>query len=280
MKKIVNLLSLVLIAVALVACSSGTTDGKSINLSYVEWDSEVASTHVIAQVLEDQGYDVTLTPLDNAIMWESVANSETDGMVAAWLPGTHKAQYEKYQDKIEDLGVNLTGAKVGLVVPAYMDVDSIEDLSDEAKKEITAIEPGSGVVQATEKALKEYDNLKDWKINYSSSGAMAISLEQAINNNEEIIVTGWSPHWKFAKFELKYLEDSKKIFGEEETINTMVRLGLKDDDPVAYNILDKFNWEASDMEEVMSAINDGASPKDAAKEWVENNQDKVNEWIK
>ena len=42
-------------------------DGQEIELAYVEWDSEVASTHVIGKVLEDLGYDVKLTPLDNAV---------------------------------------------------------------------------------------------------------------------------------------------------------------------------------------------------------------------
>src|SRR5699024_10396493 len=97
-------------------------------LVYVEWDSEVASTNVVGHVLENLGFDVTLTPVDNAVMWQAVAGGEADGMVAAWLPGTHGDLYEQYQDDLEDLGENLEGAKIGLVVPKYMDIDSIEDL--------------------------------------------------------------------------------------------------------------------------------------------------------
>lgn len=47
----------------------------------MEWDTEVASTNVIAEVLKQEGFDVTITPLDNAIMWESIANGESDAMV-------------------------------------------------------------------------------------------------------------------------------------------------------------------------------------------------------
>src|SRR5699024_6393318 len=57
-------------------------DGEEIELVYVEWDSEVASTHVVAKVLEDLGFKVTATPLDNAVMWQAVANGEADGMVS------------------------------------------------------------------------------------------------------------------------------------------------------------------------------------------------------
>src|SRR5690554_110095 len=118
---------------------NATEDNNEIKLVYVEWDTEIASTHVIGKVLEDEGFDVTVTPLDNAVMWEAVATGEADAMVAAWLPGTHDAQYAEYGDQVDELGVNLEGAAIGLVVPEYMDVDSIADLDQEANQEITGI---------------------------------------------------------------------------------------------------------------------------------------------
>ncbi|MFS0749758.1 glycine betaine ABC transporter substrate-binding protein [Oceanobacillus sp. 1P07AA] len=255
-------------------------EDKEIELAYVEWDTEVASTHVIGKVLEDLGYDVKLTPLDNAIMWEAVANGEADGMVAAWLPNTHAEQYEAYGEQVESLGVNLEGAKIGLVVPEYMDVNSIEDLSDEAGQTITGIEPGAGVVAASEEAVETYDNLDGWTVQTSSSGAMATELGSAINNEEDIVVTGWSPHWKFQAYDLKYLEDPEGVFGDAETIETMVREGLEEDMPEAYTVLDNFQWDTAAMEEVMLEISEGADPKQAAADWVEANQDKVDEWTK
>ena len=252
----------------------------TVNLAYVEWDTEVASTHVVAEVLKEMGYEVKTTPLDNAIMWESVAKGEVDGMVAAWLPSTHQAQYEQYKDQVENLGPNLEGAKLGIAVPSYMAVDSIADLSDEAGKTITGIEPGAGVVAAAENTVATYDNLSDWNVATSSSGAMSVALGQAIKNKEDIVITGWSPHWMFAKYDLKYLDDPEGTMGEAESINTMVRQGLADDLPEVYEVLDKFNWTQEDMEEVMLAINDGTSAEDAAKDWVTNHPEEVAAWTK
>lgn len=254
------------------------TSGGEVELAYVQWDTEIASTHVIGKVLEDLGYDVTLTALDNSIMWEAVANGEADGMVAAWLPLTHGSQFEQYGDQMIDLGPNLEGAKIGLVVPSYMDVNSIADLADEAGQTITGIEPGAGVVAASERALEEYDNMEEWQVQTSSSGAMTTELRTAYDNEEEIVVTGWSPHWKFQEFDLKYLEDPNGTFGEAETINTMVREGLEEEDPELYQILDNFAWSVEDIEAVMLEIANGTSPEDAAAAWVEDNQDKVAEW--
>lgn len=268
----------------LAACSGDDSskdgDSKEVNLAYVEWDTEVASTHVVGQVLEDLGYDVTLTPLDNGIMWEAISKGEADGMVAAWLPHTHASQYEKYKDDLDELGENLSGAKIGLVVPSYMKVNSIEDLTNEADHTITGVEPGAGITAATENAIEEYDNLADWNLLPSSSGAMTSALSQAIANKEDIIVTGWSPHWKFASFDLKYLEDPKGIYGGEETINTFVRKGLKEDNPDVYSVLDNFHWTSEDLEEVMLEIMNGTDPEEAAKNWIKDNEATVAEWTK
>ncbi|MEI3606395.1 glycine betaine ABC transporter substrate-binding protein [Pseudogracilibacillus sp. SE30717A] len=148
---------------------------------------------------------------------------------------------------------------------------------EEMKYQITGIEPGAGVFKAAENAVEEYE-LEGWEVQASSSGAMATALGEAYDNEEPIIVTGWSPHWKFAKYDLKYLEDPKGVFGEEETINTMVREGLEDDMPEAYQVLDNFYWTPDDLEEVMLKISDGADPRDAAQEWIDENQDTVAEW--
>lgn len=142
---------------------------------------------------------------------------------------------------------------------------------------IVGIEPGAGIMKATEKAIEEY-NL-DFELKDSSSAAMAASLKNAIQNNEWIVVTGWTPHWKFAKWDLKYLEDPKGVYGGEEHIATIVRKGLKEDLPGVYQILDNFYWEPADMEKVMLDIEDGMPEAEAAARWVEENQDKVAEWV-
>ncbi|HEP7007495.1 TPA: ABC transporter permease/substrate binding protein [Streptococcus pyogenes] len=266
----------------IMAMTSGMADkGETVNIAYVQWDSEVASTHVIAEVLKNEGYHVTLTPLDNAIMWQTVANGNADFSTSAWLPVTHGQQYQKYKSKLDDLGPNLKGTKLGLAVPKYMtDVNSIEDLSKQADQKITGIEPGAGIMAAAKKTLKEYHNLSSWELVAASTGAMTTSLDQAIKKKDPIVVTAWSPHWMFAKYDLKYLKDPKETFGSTENINTIARKGLKKDLPNVYKIIDKFHWTQKDMEAVMLDINKGMSPEAAAKKWVEANKSKVSSWTK
>src|SRR5699024_12806334 len=135
------------------------------------------------------------------------------------------------------------------------------------------IEPGAGVFKASEEAVEEY-GLEGWEVQASSSGAMTTALGEAYDNEEPIIVTGWSPHWKFAEYDLKYLDDPEGVFGEAETINTTVREGLDEDSPEAYEVLENFEWDSDDMEAVMLEISEGADPEEAAAEWVEENEDR------
>lgn len=164
-----------------------------------------------------------------------------------------------------------------------------EDSSDNADKaaatvgeqvdyEIIGIDPGAGIMKATANALEEY-KLDDWTLVEGSGAAMTASLKKAYDAEEPIIITGWSPHWMFSKFDLKYLEDPNGVYGEAENIHSITRKGLAEDQPSAYKVLDQFHWTEEDMNNIMVQITDGEDPEKAARAWVDENEDKVAKWI-
>ncbi|GAA0492595.1 glycine/betaine ABC transporter substrate-binding protein [Salinibacillus aidingensis] len=142
---------------------------------------------------------------------------------------------------------------------------------------ITGIDPGAGIMGQAEDALKEY-SLDNWEIQSSSGAAMTAALEKAIDEKKPIIVTGWIPHWKFMRFDLKMLDDPKGVFGGEEQINTLVRKGLEEDMPGAYKFFDQFNWEPEHLQDVMLSIEEGKEEQKAAEEWVKEHEDLVSTW--
>jgi glycine betaine/proline transport system substrate-binding protein len=154
---------------------------------------------------------------------------------------------------------------------------AVASVGESVDYKIIGIDPGAGLMKATNKVVEEY-GLDDWTVVEGSGAAMTAALKKAYDKKEPIIVTGWTPHWMFASFDLKYLEDPKGVYGQEETINTIVRTGLKDDLPEAYQVLDQFNWTPDDMAVVMNEVQDGTEPEDAAAKWVKDNADKVAEW--
>jgi len=296
--KIIFILLTVLSINLLAGCSPDTDNGtnnnaktevgekegeKTVNIVYVDWESETASAHVVKAVIEEKlGYQCELLEVSAIAMWESIAASEQDGMVAAWLPYLHQDYYKEHQDQIIDLGPNLEGAETGLVVPDYVPIDSIEELNEYANDfdhKIIGIDPEAGIMSATETVLEEYD-LEDFELVTGSDYTMTTTLEGAIEEGRWIVVTGWTPHWKFAQWDLKYLEDPRGVFGEEEYISTMVRKGLKEDMPDVYSFLDNFNWTSEDMGEVMLWFQEAdTSPEEAANRWIEKNKETVSGWI-
>lgn len=162
---------------------------------------------------------------------------------------------------------------------AEAEFDTETPISEQTGMGIQGIDPGAGIMEATTRALDEYGlGEAGWTLKEASDAAMMAELKSAYENKEAIIITGWTPHWMFSAYDLKYLEDPKAVYGGEENIVTIVRQGLAEDDPVAYEFLDNFYWEASDMEAVMNAAQD-SDPESAAAEWVEANADKVDAWV-
>lgn len=139
--------------------------------------------------------------------------------------------------------------------------------------------PGSCPVP--KKAMKAYGlNDDKWQLQTSSTAAMTSTLGKAIKNHQPIVVTGWTPHWMFTKYNLKFLKDPKNVYGKAEDIHTIVRKGLKQDKPEAYEMLNRFNWKPKQMADVMLKVNNGEDPHKAAKEWIKANPKQVGTWTK
>ncbi|MFP4363894.1 MAG: glycine betaine ABC transporter substrate-binding protein [Spirochaetia bacterium] len=281
-KKIIGGLLVILAITGLVFLNSCEKQPKEVELVYVEWSRATAITHVAAEILEDLGYDVSVNSVANAAMWQSVASGDSDALLCAWLPVTHSSYYGpdgEFTDEVVDLGPNYRGASLGLVVPEYVTVDSIPEMVENAERfdnEIIGIDPGAGMMQSTEDAINnDTSGLGVFELVEGSGATMAAALGNAIDNEEWIVVTGWRPHWKFGRWDLKILDDPEGIYGESETINTVVRQGLQVDMPEAYEFFAQFDWLSVDLGEVLVANYEGADPEESAEEFVAENRDLI-----
>ena len=273
---------------------------KTVRLSYVEWSETVAATNMVKTVIQEKlGYACEIVPMTADKMWEAVATGKVDGMVAAWLPTTHGHFYQQYKDQIVDLGPNMVGTQIGLVVPdvtvgrqtaesgqrnaPYIKATSIDDLkkyADNFNRRIIGIDPEAGIMKKTREALREY-GLYNYELIKGSEVSMTAELSNAIRKQRWIVVTGWVPHWKFARWKLKFLDDPKNVFGGKEEIHTIVRKGLKDDMPDVYRFLDNYNWAPEDLEQLMIWIQEdqGMYPGEKALRYIRYHADQVQSWL-
>ncbi|MGI6727937.1 MAG: glycine betaine ABC transporter substrate-binding protein [Anaerovoracaceae bacterium] len=289
-----KLLIFVLVAIMVMSLATGcagdsqpsenntSADNETIDIGYVNWAECIAVSNLWKVILEDQGYDVKLTQLDVAPLFVGLSKGDIDIFMDSWLPITHESYLQEYKDKLDDYGSwYQSPAKIGLVVPKYVTIDSIEQMKDEGEKfnnEIIGIDPGAGIMKAASRANETYD--LNFKIIQGSEAAMVSALNKAYAKNEWIAITGWSPHWKFAKYDLKYLEDPKMEFGEAEEIHTLANKNFSNSQPEIAAMLKKFKMSDSQIGSLEGLIDDGMDPVNAAKKWIEDNQDTVDEWIK
>jgi glycine betaine/proline transport system substrate-binding protein len=270
-------------AVAAIGLAFGSAEAqnKKVKIAYVEWSDAIVATNILKEALASKGYDVTITPLAAAAMWQAVATGEADAMVAAWLPATHASYYGQLKDKVDLIGPNVTGAKIGWAVPKYTELSTIEDLKTKGslvENKVIGIDPGAGLMKASDKAIKEY--ALPVKLVDGSDATMAAALKDAYDRKQNIVVTAWTPHWMFARWDMKYLDDPKNVFGGEETVNTVARKDLKKDNPELYSILSKFKLSLDDEQKVMVWNEEkGAKPAETAQRWIKENPDKVKAWL-
>ncbi len=256
--------------------------GDEVRLGFVQWACAEASTHLAQAVIMDKlGYAVSVTALEAAGMYSGIAEGDLDAQTTAWLPVTHADYMEQYGAQLDDYGVMFEGARIGLVVPTYVtinSIDEIDDYADEFNGRIVGIDAGAGIMRTTETAIEEY-NMNNIELMESSDAAMTAALSDAVLNDEWIVVTGWSPHWKFADFDLKYLEDPLELYGGAETINVIARQGLDADAPDVANFLKNMFLTDDQLGGIIGAIADGQDPLDAGRQFISENEDVVDGWL-
>lgn len=283
-----------LLLLALTACSDtgsedsegpedeGDTENKTIEMGQINWAENIAVTNMWKVILEERGYKVNFNVLNMGTTMAALENKELDIGLEVWLPVQDKNYYEQYKDKVNfSESVWYDNAKVGLVVPTYMeDINSIEDLNEHKKKfegVITGFDPGAGTMEVTEEMIKEYG--LEYELVPSSEPAMLTAIKEAVRNEEPIIAPLWNPHSIFSEVELKYLDDPKEVFGGVEKIHYVTRHGFAED---FEEVSEWFkNWKLNDdaIGKLMSSVNNAEEPIDGARKWVEENQDLVNEWV-
>ena len=264
--------------------ASSASGRPTLRMGWSPWaDAEVVS--LIAQQVIQQAYDIKVERVlaDIGIQYASVARGDLDMMLMAWLPLTHRDYWTRVRDRVVDFGSMYSG-RLGWVVPDYVsesEVRSIPNLRDPAiatrfGDRVQGIDPGSGLNQASEEALRVY-NLRDLKLVSSSSAAMTAVLDQAIRQQRWVVVTSWTPHWMFARYKLRFLDDPDRVFGGIEWIHALGRQQLDLDMPEVAGFLTRFHLPDRELSDLLLAANE-TSAEAAVEAYLARHPARVRYW--
>ncbi len=261
-------------------------EGKKIRIGWTAWSDAEAVTNVAKQLLEKRlGYKVELVMADIGIQYNGVAKGDLDVMLMSWLPTTHKAYWEKVSGQVEDLGILYDNARLGWVVPEYVpanEVKSIDDLkkpgvAKKFKNQIQGIDPGAGLMRASAETVKTY-GLNDYRLQNASDAAMVLALDRAIKRGDWIVATSWAPHWMFAQYKLRFLDDPKATLGGAEAIHAVARKGFEKDFPKAAAFIKAFKIPLADLQEIMLKAKESSYEKEAAA-YIQSHPKLVEQWL-
>lgn len=287
MIRFLRLLKFLLPVALLISAVSARADDKSLTIGVNNWAENIAVANMWKILLGEKGYQVRLQNADKALLYNSVAQGKIDVTFEVWLPSGDKPAFDKVKDSVVRIGPWFKEANLGLVVPDYVAIDSIDQLNanknlfaPSGRPKIVGIDSGSSLMQLTEKAKTAYG--LDYDVQSSSESAMVLSLERAIQRKEPIVVTLWKPHWIWSKYKLKYLRDPKAAYGATDSIYGIETQAFKQKHPDPERWLQQWKMDDDSLGSLMSEIiKQGVStPEKGAKAWVDANRPLVQQWMR
>ena len=288
MKRITSLLAIIIAAcLALAGCAGGdkpseggSTDSKKITLGFLpSWTDGLITAYLLDNQLSKMGYDVEMKTLTEAgPLYTGLARGDVDIYPSAWPELTHAQYMKEYGDRIEDLGAYYDNAQLTIVVPEYVDIDSIADLKGQSERFngiIYGIEPGAGLtLQTQEVMLPAYGLDAEYQLLTSSTAAMLIELDKAIKAERDIVVTMWRPFWANDAFPVKDLADPLGGMGGSESLHFLGTAGFSESYPEVADFIEGIQLSDADyasLEDIVVNEYGEGREAEAVAAWIQQN---------
>ncbi len=262
-----------------------------VDIANVGWTDITATTGVAELLLSGLGYEPNVTVASVPITFEGLARGDIDFFLGLWMP-TMESMIDQHLEagRIERMGANLEGAKYTLAVTsgAYeAGLTSFGDIADHADlvgEQIFGIEPGNdGNLLIEEMIDEDAFGLGGFTLVESSEQGMLIEVERRAGRGEESVFLGWEPHPMNRTLDMEYLTGGADWFGPDmggATVYTLARVGLSDDCPNLYRLLENLTFTLEMENELMAYIlDDNMEGDDAAERMLTQDPSPLADWL-
>lgn len=252
---------------------------KTITMGTLTWEDLTPITGITKKVLEDSGYSVKVIEFSE---WGIAYAALTKGDIQVLASQTDYAAndyWNKNKNRLEKLSPVSYGLYQAIAVPKYVDIDTIEQLNDNAEKfgnKIIGIEPGSGLMNDASKAVKDY-GIK-LQLLEGSTAAMTAALKSAVDRKEWVAVTVWEPSWMAQKFDLKFLKDPKGVFPPPQGYYWIGHKDFSKEYPRAREVMASVYVPISDITAINGEVKDGKTMEQAIQGWTDGHADLLKRW--
>jgi glycine betaine/proline transport system substrate-binding protein len=286
-------------------------DSTEIRLAINSWLSSELNVQVAKIILEEElDYDVELVAADQFEQWDSLASGEIHAVLELWNSGhvDYKTEYIEENQTVEFAGELGVVGKIGWYIPSYLlrgypELETWEGFTADNAAIFGTDETGdAGRFLAGAESWSQHDEqiIENLDLNLQvvrpegddAEAAMIADLDAAYSEEEPTLFYFWTPHWVFAKYDLEQVrlpEYSDECYSDEAEIACdypadllfkVVWVGLQDYAPEAYQFLQNFSYANTDQIVMMAGVElDGKTTEQAARDWVQNNEDTWREWL-
>lgn len=266
-------------AIALFGAVSSYAQETTIKMGTMAWEDLTPISLITKKFLEQEGLTVELSDFSEwGIAYAALTKGDVD-ILASQINYVASDYFSKNRNRLEKISVVSHGMQQRFVVPAYMPIDSIEQLNeiaDQVDHKIIGIEPGSGLMREADDALEAYD--LDYAIVEGSTTAMVAQLQSSMQRNEPIVTMLWDPSWMIQKFDVKFLDDPKQAFAPPQTYYWIGRKGFSAENSHVREIVASVYVPIEDIAAINAEMNAGKSVEEAVDAWWEANADLVERW--
>ncbi|HTE61458.1 MAG TPA: glycine betaine ABC transporter substrate-binding protein [Solirubrobacteraceae bacterium] len=286
-------------------------DCGKVTLNEQAWAGSTANTYIAKAVLEDDlGCQVEVTKIAEIPVFQAMADGEVDAVLEDWQ---HTDEYKKY---IDEAGTVVQGGPLGVeghigwFIPKYLmdehpEFASWEGLKGEESLFKTAESGDQGMFLGGDPSYVQKDKELitalglDFKhVTAGAEPAQVARWTQLFKQKKPVIFYWYTPQFYNQEYDLAEVKlpertpdckddaksggnpDQYKCAYDVTIINKLFSKKFADSGSPAYDMLKNMELTNDDQEAVAKAIaGDKVDPEKAGKDWVAQNQDKVQAWL-
>ena len=286
--------------------ASGGADCGDLRIAINPWTGYVSNAHVIGQVAKEKlGCNVTYPEVKEEVGWQGMADGSIDTIVENW---GHADLVKKYIDgdgSVQDAGLTGNDGIIGWYVPPWMakkypDITNWKNLNKYASLFKTSESGGKGQLLDGDPSYVTNDEalVKNLKLNYKvvvggSEAGLIQSFKSAEKNHTALLAYFYEPQWFFSEMKLVHVDlpkykpgcdaDPAKVACDYPPykLNKLIATKFSKSGSPAVGLIKNFKITNDQQNQVSTDIaQNGMSPDDAAKKWVDANKSTVDAWLK
>jgi glycine betaine/proline transport system substrate-binding protein len=259
-----------------------------IKLGQVSLSFYAVTGGIVQHVLEKEGYKVEVIEGSHADIYPKVGSGEVDILAASWLPSAHAVLYRKVEASTFKLSKLYDDARLYWAVPAYVpaeEVSSIEDLLKPSVRSrmpatIVSLPESTGLTIVGLEVLKSYGlEAAGYKLQAAPPNTWIGTFKTAYETGNWVVFPLWQPQWINSVYELRVLEDPKRIFGVDSAYliaNQQLKSKLS---PRTLSYLSNIRLSIKAITEMDKSMNvEKISARQAAERWIAAHPEEVDSW--